>query len=368
MRSGGLIVYPTDSCYALGFHIGDKGPIREVRRIRQDDKNHNFGLICRDLSEIATYARIDNWHYRMLKAHTPGPYAFILKASRSVPRRLQNERRKTIGIRVPEGNLLTTKGAVAVIADGVSAAEAGKDLGQRAMITLGGNGPLHATRVAEKAGVAHIIVPPNPSVGSAVGFLSAPVSFEVVRSFHTLLASPDIPALSRVLAEMEDEARSVVEAAGDAPPRIIRRAFLRYRGQGHEIDVAMPDGAVSEAMLTTLAADFAGAYAAQFSRIVPGMAIEALNWSVSAEIPANAPAPTPPLHWGAAAPPVGERAVRMGGETVSAALHHREALQPGAVAHGPALILEHHTTTHVGPGWRAAMDASGALHLMKDAP
>lgn len=102
MRSGGLIVYPTDSCYALGFHIGDKGPIREVRRIRQDDKHHNFGLICRDLSEIATYARIDNWHYRMLKAHTPGPYAFILKASRSVPRRLQNERRKTIGIRIPD--------------------------------------------------------------------------------------------------------------------------------------------------------------------------------------------------------------------------------------------------------------------------
>lgn len=102
MRAGGLIVYPTDSCYALGFQIGDKGPIREVRRIRKDDKSHNFGLICRDLSEIANYARIENWHYRMLKAHTPGPYAFILQASRSVPRRLQNERRKTIGIRVPD--------------------------------------------------------------------------------------------------------------------------------------------------------------------------------------------------------------------------------------------------------------------------
>jgi len=250
----------------------------------------------------------------------------------------------------------------------VHAAEAGKDLSQRAMITLGGNGPLHATRVAEKAGITHIIVPPNPSVGSAVGFLSAPISFEVVRSFHTLLAAPDIAALSRVLAEMEAEARAVVEAAGDTPPRIIRRAFLRYRGQGHEIDVAMPDGAIGEAMLATLAADFAAAYAAQFSRIVPGMAIEALNWSVSAEIPAAAPTRTPPLQTGAAATPVGERAVRMGGQDVSAALFHRKALLPGEVATGPALILEHHTTTHVGPGWRAIMDDSGALHLMRGEP
>lgn len=102
LRAGGLVVYPTDSCYALGFHIGDTAAIRNVRRIRQTDKFHNFTLICRDLSEISTYARIDNWQYRALKAHTPGPYTFILQASRSVPRRLQNERRKTIGIRVPD--------------------------------------------------------------------------------------------------------------------------------------------------------------------------------------------------------------------------------------------------------------------------
>lgn len=250
----------------------------------------------------------------------------------------------------------------------IHAAEAGKDLSQRAMITLGGNGPLHATRVAEKAGITHIIVPPYPSVGSAVGFLSSPISFEVVRSFHTLLAAPDIAALDLVLAEMEAEARAVVGAASQAPSRITRRAFLRYRGQGHEIDVIMPDGAVGEAMLEILSADFAAAYTAQFSRIVPGMAIEALNWSVSAEIPATAPAPTAPLRMGGAAEPVGERAVRMGGQDVLAALHHRDALRAGAVVLGPALILEHHTTTHVGPGWRAAMDDSGALHLMRGEP
>lgn len=250
----------------------------------------------------------------------------------------------------------------------VHAAEAGKDLSQRAMITLGGNGPLHATRVAEKAGIAHVIVPPNPSVGSAVGFLSAPVSFEVVRSFHTLLASPDITALSRVLAEMEAEASGVVKAASQTPPRITRRAFLRYRGQGHEIDVTMPEGAVDEAMLEMLAERFAAAYAAQFSRIVPGMAIEALNWSVSAEVPATPPTQAASLRERTPALPVGERAVRMGGGAVSAALYHRDALQPGEVAAGPALILEHHTTTHVGPGWRAVMDDSGALHLKRGQP
>ena len=102
LRAGGLVVYPTDSCYAFGFHMGDKGPIREIQRIRQTPRNHNFTLVCRDLAEIATYAKVDNWCYRVLKAHTPGPYTFILCATRDVPRRLQNPRSKTIGIRVPD--------------------------------------------------------------------------------------------------------------------------------------------------------------------------------------------------------------------------------------------------------------------------
>jgi tRNA threonylcarbamoyl adenosine modification protein (Sua5/YciO/YrdC/YwlC family) len=95
-------VYPTDSCYALGCHIGDRAAAERIQRIRQTGKDHNFTLVCRDLSEIATYARVDNWAYRLLKAHTPGPYTFILQATREVPRRLQNPRRQTIGIRVPQ--------------------------------------------------------------------------------------------------------------------------------------------------------------------------------------------------------------------------------------------------------------------------
>jgi len=102
VRKGGVIVYPTDSAYAIGCHIGDKKALERIRRIRQLDDKHNFTLVCRDLSELATFARVDNTQYRLLKACTPGPYTFILKATAEVPRRLMHQKRKTIGLRVPE--------------------------------------------------------------------------------------------------------------------------------------------------------------------------------------------------------------------------------------------------------------------------
>lgn len=102
IRAGAVVAYPTDSSYALGCHLGDKDASERIRRIRQSGKNHNFTLVCRDLSEIATYARVDNWAYRLLRSLTPGPYTFVLKATREVPRRMQHPKRKTIGIRVPD--------------------------------------------------------------------------------------------------------------------------------------------------------------------------------------------------------------------------------------------------------------------------
>jgi tRNA threonylcarbamoyl adenosine modification protein (Sua5/YciO/YrdC/YwlC family) len=102
IRSGGLIAYPTDSSYAFGCHIGDKRAMDRIRRIRKTDKNHNFTLVCSDLSEISLYARVDNWAYRLMKSLTPGPYTFILQATREVPKRLQNPKRRTIGLRVPD--------------------------------------------------------------------------------------------------------------------------------------------------------------------------------------------------------------------------------------------------------------------------
>lgn len=106
VRRGGVIAYPTDSVYALGCHIGDKQAVDRIRAIRRLNKEHNFTLICRDLSELATYARVDNVIFRTLKAATPGPYTFILKASAEVPRRLMHPKRKTIGIRVPDSPIV----------------------------------------------------------------------------------------------------------------------------------------------------------------------------------------------------------------------------------------------------------------------
>ena len=102
LRTGGVIAYPTDSCYALGCHIGDKEALERIRRIREADRHHHFTLVCRDLTEIARYAKVDTRQFRLLKACTPGPYTFIMEATRETPRRLQHEKRRTIGIRVPD--------------------------------------------------------------------------------------------------------------------------------------------------------------------------------------------------------------------------------------------------------------------------
>ena len=101
IQAGGVIVYPADSCYALGCHLGDKDAVERMRRIREIDEHHHLTLVCRDLSEIAKFARVDNVQYRFLRAHTPGSYTFILRASREVPRRLSHPKRSTIGLRVP---------------------------------------------------------------------------------------------------------------------------------------------------------------------------------------------------------------------------------------------------------------------------
>lgn len=102
VRAGGLIAYPTDSCYALGGHLGDKNVMTRIRAIRQIDERHHFTLMCRDLAEIAHYAKVDNLRYRLLKMSTPGSYTFIFQATKEVPRRLQSGKRSTIGVRIPD--------------------------------------------------------------------------------------------------------------------------------------------------------------------------------------------------------------------------------------------------------------------------
>src|SRR5690606_13005716 len=108
LHDGGLIVYPTDSSYALGCHLGNKGALERIRRIRRTERDHDFTLVCRDLSEIANYARVDNWAYRLIRSLTPGPYTFVLKATHEVPKRLQDPKKRSIRIRVP-GNKIAAE-------------------------------------------------------------------------------------------------------------------------------------------------------------------------------------------------------------------------------------------------------------------
>jgi tRNA threonylcarbamoyl adenosine modification protein (Sua5/YciO/YrdC/YwlC family) len=102
VHGGGIVVYPTDSSYAFGWHLGDKAALDRVRRLRGIERDHDFTLACRDLSDIATYARVDNWAYRLLRALTPGPYTFVLRATHQLPKRLQDPKRRSIGIRIPD--------------------------------------------------------------------------------------------------------------------------------------------------------------------------------------------------------------------------------------------------------------------------
>lgn len=172
LRAGGLIVYPTDSCYALGCHIGDKDAMERLARVRQTDKHHHFTLVCRDLSEIAKYAKVGTWQYRLLRANTPGPYTFLLQATREVPRRLQHAKRATIGIRIPDhrvpqllleelGEPLMTS-TLLLPGDELpmtDAAEIHARLGNVVDIVLdGGNCGLEPTTVVDLAGDAPVVV------------------------------------------------------------------------------------------------------------------------------------------------------------------------------------------------------------------
>ena len=264
------------------------------------------------------------------------------------------------------------------------AVESGKDLGARTMIAFGGNGPLHACRVARSAGVRRVLVPPEPGVGSALGFLHAPVSFERVRSRHTRLRELDAGAVNTLLEAMEAEARGVVrQGAPDGELRVARTAFMRYSGQGHEIDIALPGRTLGAEDRETLIDAFERAYARQFSRPVPGMDIEILNWAVRVSAPASVVADpiTARLVDDAAGgsgaePPSRRRDWRetreivcdVSGERVAAVFVPRDALVPGDRLSGPALIAEPQTTTFVGSDFGARVDTHGNLVLTRLEP
>jgi len=245
------------------------------------------------------------------------------------------------------------------------AVESGKELGTRTMIAFGGNGPLHATRVARRAGIRRILVPLDPGVGSAVGFLDAPVSFELVRSRYARLDTLDVDAINALFDAMVHDAMSVVRSGAPASDLTTeRKAFMRYHGQGHEIEIVLPDRALTKGDTSILQQAFETAYSAQFSRPVPGMSIEILNWSVLAST-TELPARQQPISTKRQVVQISEtRRIQcdLTGQPIDAAVILRGDLRPGDQINGPALVVEPQTTTLVSTGFQLSVD--GFLNLV----
>jgi len=244
----------------------------------------------------------------------------------------------------------------------VHAVENGEDTAGRTMIAFGGAAPLHAARLAQKLGIARVLVPRGAGVGSAYGFLQAPIGFEVVRTRYTRLDTMDAAALEAMFFEMRAEAEEVVLQA--APPEGLvetRTAFMRYRGQGHEIAVPIT-GRIDA---TSLHDAFVAAYRGIFGRAIPGLQPEIMTWALSLSRPVADPEVLAELPSLVAPAPERERPLTdpATGRTDTAAIHVRDALPPGAMLRGPALIIEDETTTVVPAGWTARINAAEQILL-----
>ena len=246
----------------------------------------------------------------------------------------------------------------------VHAVERGAVVAQHTLIAFGGAAPLHAARVAERIGASRVIVPSNAGVGSAVGFLAAPISYELVRSRHARLDEFDSEAVSDLLQDIASEARALVEpGARGAPVRERRIAFMRYVGQGHEIAVELPQRRLTNADSESLRKAFEKDYAALFERSIPDAAIEILSWSVLATTEPRNPARIAEVARKPAGTAGGHRQFFDGraGETIDVPLYRREQLSPGATVAGPAIIAEDETSTFISVSFEAHIDSAGSI-------
>ena len=250
----------------------------------------------------------------------------------------------------------------------VHAVESGKSYGGRTLIAFGGGGPVHGYRVAEKVGIDRVLVPIGAGVGSAIGFLRAPIGYEVVRSLYGRLGSFDVAAVNRLLDEMAAEAEQVVAGGSfGAATRQTRLAFMRYVGQGHEIPVTLPAGALGAAEVAALRQSFDAAYARFYDRPVPGSDVEVMSYAVTVTTATEAgPAGRPPVAAGGLA---GRQAVRdtATGTVADWASIERRTLGAGDRVAGPAIVTEAETSTLIGPGWTGFVDERGYLDLRRSA-
>ncbi|HUN40544.1 MAG TPA: hydantoinase/oxoprolinase family protein [Acetobacteraceae bacterium] len=250
----------------------------------------------------------------------------------------------------------------------VHAVENGKDTAARTLIAFGGAAPLHAARLAQKLGMRRVVVPVDAGVGSAHGFLMAPVAYEVVRTLLVRLDALEQGATDALFAEMRAEAEGVVRlGARDGALQVMRTVFMRYRGQGHEVAVPLPDGALDP---TTLRTAFDATYTRLYGRTIPRLEVEAVTWTLAlsqvSELPPRAGTPTD----AGAASPSGECRIvdTATGETHTAAVFSRAALRPGHWMTGPAAIVEDGTTTIIPPCFTARIAAGGEIVIEDSTP
>jgi len=252
----------------------------------------------------------------------------------------------------------------------VHAVEQGAVIAQHTLIAFGGAAPLHAARVAEKIGVDRVIVPSNAGVGSAVGFLTAPISYEMIKSRHMRLDQFDAAAASALLADMSAEACSLVEPGAQGAPIYERRlAFMRYVRQGHEITVTLPDRDLVDADAGLLRQEFETEYARLFKRFIPGAPIEVLSWSVLVSTETAPPEPVPAVAAKQAPAPDGKRQFFDGrtGKMIDVPLYRRERIEQGTVVPGPAVIAETETSTFVSGSYDAHLDGAGCIVMERRA-
>lgn len=248
----------------------------------------------------------------------------------------------------------------------VHAVENGKDTSGRAMIAFGGAAPLHAARLAAKLGIDRVIVPKGAGVGSAFGFLAAPIAYEVARSKLIELSRFDWQSLTGLFDEMRNEAEAVVRMGAPDAPLVERRiGYMRYRGQGHEIPVPLEAKAYGEADAPTLKAAFEKEYAALFGRTIPNLEVEAITFTLSLQTERPEPERLPPPPDVAAPSASGERQVfdPATGQAHAAKIFVRDDLAIGAAFPGPALIVENETTTVVPPSFDARINSGGHIVL-----
>jgi N-methylhydantoinase A len=253
----------------------------------------------------------------------------------------------------------------------VHAIESGKQLSDRTLIAFGGAAPLHAARLAEKLDMSRVVIPSHAGVGSAVGFLRAPVAYEITRSLYQRFDTFELAAVNACLAEMRREAAAIVrEGAPDVALGESCSVFMRYAGQGHEIAVPLPSRALDTGDVDRLLQTFEASYRALYRRTVPGAAVEALSWSarVSAASPEGS---RPPDSSEGTSPPLvaAERAVFDNGIRAFAPyrVYRRATIEPGRRISGPAVIVEDETATLVTAAFDATVALDGAIVLERRA-